>query len=570
VHALLILALLLIATVLLATELEPGQALVGFANPATVTVACMFVLSAGLQASGVVQYVGDRLLRHGPSSETGLLVLTALLVAPISAFINNTAAVAVFLPIVLRACQDRKISPSHLMMPLSFFAMLGGTCTLIGTSTNILVSSFADDRGMRPFGMFEFSTMGVILLVAGSAYILLIGRHLIPERIQPESLTEGFHLNPYLAEVVVLEGSPLIGLTLRGARLGERYDLEVLGHVRRSVMRTVPDGFGALLTGDILLVKAQAAALLQLRDAAGIAVRAGKKPGDADLRSEQSALVEAVVTPNSKLEGRSLKSTDFRNRFGATALAIRRHGEDIREKIGHIRLQIGDELLILVQRRSLDRLRRESSFVILQEVDVPLVKPVQALTAVLIVAGVVVVATAGLYPIVDAAIVGAVLMVLTGCLPARKAYANIEWQVIFLLAGLIPLGIALESTGAAARAAEWVIQIAGDWGPSAVLSAFFLLATLLTGVMSNTATAALLVPLALTAAKALGVDPRPFLIALTFAASAAYYTPIGYQTNMLVYGPGGYRFVDFVRVGGPLTLITWIIATFLIPVLFPF
>jgi di/tricarboxylate transporter len=484
VHALLILALLLIATVLLATErlradlvamlilaalvllrvLEPGQALVGFANPATVTVACMFVLSAGLQASGVVQYVGDRLLRHGPSSETGLLVLTALLVAPISAFINNTAAVAVFLPIVLRACQDRKISPSHLMMPLSFFAMLGGTCTLIGTSTNILVSSFADDLGMRPFGMFEFSTMGVILLVAGSAYILLIGRHLIPERIQPESLTEGFHLNPYLAEVVVLEGSPLIGLTLRGARLGERYDLEVLGHVRRSVMRTVPDGFGALLTGDILLVKAQAAALLQLRDAAGIAVRAGKKPGDADLRSEQSALVEAVVTPNSKLEGRSLKSTDFRNRFGATALAIRRHGEDIREKIGHIRLQIGDELLILVQRRSLDRLRRESSFVILQEVDVPLVKPVQALTAVLIVAGVVVVATAGLYPIVDAAIVGAVLMVLTGCLPARKAYANIEWQVIFLLAGLIPLGIALESTGAAARAAEWVIQIAGDWG----------------------------------------------------------------------------------------------------------
>jgi len=590
VHALLILGLLLIATVLLATErlradivamlilaalvllrvLEPGQALAGFANPATVTVACMFVLSAGLQASGVVQYVGDRLLRHGPKSETGLLVLTALLVAPISAFINNTAAVAVFLPIVLRACQDRKISPSHLMMPLSFFAMLGGTCTLIGTSTNILVSSFADDRGMRPFGMFEFSSLGLVLLVAGSAYILLVGRHLIPERIQPESLTEGFHLNPYLAEVVVIEGSPLIGLTLRGARLGERYDLEVLGHVRQSVMRTVPDGFGALLADDILLVKAQAAALLQLRDAAGIAVRSGKKPGDADLRSEQSALVEAVVTPNSELEGRSLKSTDFRNRFGATALAIRRHGEDIREKIGHIRLQIGDELLILVQRRSLARLRRESSFVILQEVDVPLVKPLQALTAILIVAGVVVMATTGLYRIVDAAIVGAVLMVITGCLPARKAYSNIDWQVVFLLAGLIPLGIALETTGAAARAAEWVIQVAGDWGPSVMLSAFFLLASLLTGVMSNTATAALLVPLALTAAKALGVDPRPFLIALTFAASAAYYTPIGYQTNMLVYGPGGYRFMDFVRVGGPLTLIAWIISTLLIPRLFPF
>jgi di/tricarboxylate transporter len=590
VDALLILILLLIATVLLATErlrpdmvamlvlatlvvlrvLEPGQALLGFANPATVTVACMFVLSAGLQASGVVQYIGDRLLRHGPSSETGLLVLTALLVAPISAFINNTAAVAVFLPIVLRACQDRKVSPSHLMMPLSFFAMLGGTCTLVGTSTNILVGSFAESRGLRPFGMFEFTVLGLILLVAGGAYLLLIGRRLIPERVQPESLTEGFHLNPYLSEVVVLEGSPLIGLTLRGARLGERYDLEVLGHVRQSKLGTVPDGFGALMAGDILLVKAQAAALVQLRDAAGIAVRAGKHPGDADLRSEESALVEAVVTPNSRLEGRSLKSSGFRNRFGATALAIRRGGEDICEKVGHVRLQVGDELLVLARRSSLDRLRRESCFVILQELDVPVVKPLQAITAVLIVAGVVAVATAGLYSIVDAAIVGAVLMVLTGCLPARKAYANIDWHVIFLLAGLIPLGIALETTGAAARAADWVIQIAGDWGPTAVLSVFFLLASLLTGVMSNAATAVLLVPLALTSANALGVDARPFLIALTFAASAAFYTPIGYQTNMLVYGPGGYRFMDFVRVGGPLTLLSWIISTFLIPILFPF
>jgi di/tricarboxylate transporter len=563
-------AMLILAALVLLRVLEPGQALSGFSNPATVTVACMFVLSAGLQASGTVQVVGDWMLRHGPSSETALLILTALIIAPVSAFINNTAAVAIFLPMVLRACQGRGISPSHLMMPLSFFAMLGGTCTLIGTSTNILVSSIAEQHGSAPFKMFEFSVLGLVMLFTGGAYLLLLGRRFIPERVQAESLTEGFHLNRYLSEVVVLEGSPLIGRAVREAQLGERFDLEVLGHVRDKAMRSVPDGYDALAAGDILLVKAPVSALIQIRDAAGIAVRPGRHPGDADLRSDESALIEAVITPNSALNGRSLQGVDFRNRFRATALAIRRHGEDIREKIGKVRLQVGDELLVLAQRRNLDRLRKETSFVILQEVEVPVIKPRLAVTALLIIFGVVTVATLGAYPIVDAAIVGAVLMVLTGCLPARRAYADIDWQVIFLLAGLIPMGMALESTGAASAAADWVTNITGDWGPTAVLGTFIFITALLTGVMSNTATAVLLAPMAITTAQASGVDARPFLIGLTFAASAAFYTPIGYQTNLLVYGPGGYRFMDFVRVGGPLTVFYCVVATLLIPRLFPF
>ena len=585
-----ILILLAVATILLATErmradlvammvlaalvllriLEPGQALEGFSNPATVAVACMFVLSAGLEASGVVRFVGDRLLQHGPSGETSLLILTALIIAPVSAFINNTAAVAVFLPIILRACHGRQVSPSHLMMPLSFFAMLGGTCTLIGTSTNILVSSIAQDHGLPPFGMFEFSGLGLLLLAAGGAYVILFGRHLIPERVRPDSLTEGFHLNRYLSEVVVLEGSPLIGKTLREAELGEKYDLEVLGHVRDKIIRNLPDGYDMLIEGDILLVKAPASSLLQIRDGAGIAVRPGRRPGDADLRSGNSALIEAVVTSNSLLEGRTLKNVDFRNRFGATALAIRRHGEDIREKIGHVPLSVGDELLILTPRANLERLGREAAFVILQELEVPVIKPVMAATACAIIAGVVTVATLGLYPIADAAVVGAVLMVLSGCLPIRRVYRYIDWRVVFLLAGLLPLGVALETSGAAAQAADWVLQVAGGWGPTVVLSAFILATALLTGAMSNTATAALLAPLAITIAAELNVDPRPFLIGLTFAASAAFATPIGYQTNLLVYGPGGYRFMDFVRVGTPLTVIYWLIATFVIPILFPF
>ena len=477
---------------------------------------------------------------------------------------------AIFLPVVLRASQGRGVSPSH---SADAAVVLRHARRHVHADRNLdqhPVSSIAAQHGLRPFGMFEFSSIGIILTVICGAYLLLGGRRLIPERVKPESLTEGFHLNRYLSEVEVVAGSPLIGLSIVEAELGEKYDLEVLGHVRDSVTRSTPDSHGALVEGDILLVKAAAAALVQLRDAAGIAVRRGRHPGDADLRSSDSALVEAVVTTNSDLDGRTLKGVDFRNRFGATALAVRRHGEDIREKVGHVRLQVGDELLVLVPRRNVPRLRRQSAFLIMQEVEVPVMKPLMAMTSVLIVAGVVIVATTGLYTIAEAALVGAVAMVLTGCVPTHKVYESIDWSVIFLLAGLIPLSIALEVTGAADHAVDAMLSISGDMGPTFTLGVFTLFALLLTGFMSNAATAALLAPLAITAAVRIGVSPRPFLIALTFAASAAFYTPIGYQTNLLVYGPGGYRFADFLKVGGPLTLIYWVLVCVLIPLVFPF
>jgi di/tricarboxylate transporter len=563
-------ALLALATLVLLRVLTPAEALSGFSNPATVAVACMFLLSAGLKSSGIVQFVGDRVVKSGPHSPSVLMLLVALVVGPISAFINNTAAVAVLLPVALRASHASGISPSRILMPVSFFAMLGGMCTLIGTSTNILVSSLAVQAGIEPFGMFEFTRLGLILFGAGAVYLFVFGRHLLPERIQPESLTEGYHLNRYLSEVMVLPGSSLLGKTLREAQLGERYDLEVLALIRANGRRLGPAEVDRLEEDDLLLVKAPAAALVQLRDRAGIGIKPGRHPDDADLRSAESVLVEAVVSPNSPLEGRTLKGVDFRHRYGATALAIRRHGEDIREKIGKVRLRLGDELLILAPRQNLDRLKQETDFVILQELDVPVLKPAVALTSSLIVAGVVLTAAFGLYTIAEAALVGSVLMVLTGCLPIRKIYQEIDWRVIFLIAGLVPMGIALQTSGAADSAVQGLMWLMGDLGPTAVLGAFFFMAFALTGFMSNTATAALLVPLAITFARTLEVDPKPFLMALAFAASAAFYTPIGYQTNLLVYGPGGYRFTDFVKVGGPLNIVVWILATLLIPVLFPF
>jgi di/tricarboxylate transporter len=397
-----------------------------------------------------------------------------------------------------------------------------------------------------------------------------VGRHFIPERIEAESPTQGFMVNRYLGEVIVLEDSSLIGQSLVEAKLGERYNLEVVGHTRDKLMRPVPDGYASLRAGDILLVKSSADALVRLSPSTGLTAKAGRHPDVASLTSANSVLLEAVITPNSDLDGRTLKGINFRQRFGATTLAIRR-GEDIRQKIGLMRLRVGDELLIVAPRRNLERLREEASFVVLQEREVPVLNRVRATTACLITAGVVTAATVpNGYPIAMAAVVGGVLMVVTGCLPIRRMYSDIDWQVVFLLAGLIPLGVALETTGGAEAAVNWLLSLTGSLGPWVVLSLFFLMASLLTGFMSNAATAVLLAPLAITIARIMGVDPRPFLIALTFAASAAFWTPIGYQTNLLVYGPGGYRFTDFIRIGGPLTLIYWILATLLIPRFFPF
>ena len=589
-QAILVTGLLVVATVLLVTErlradlvallvlaslvvmqiLEPSQALSGFSNPATVTVACMFLISAALKDTGLVGYLGDRLLLHGPSSQTSLLLLAAAVIATLSAIINNTAVVAVFMPILLRACQGNRISPSRMLMPLSFFAMLGGTCTLIGTSTNILVDSFGQDQGFAPFRMFEFTALGLVLLAVGTLYILLVARHTIPEAIAAESPDQEFHLNRYLSEVLILEKSPLIGQTIVQARFGERFELEVLAHVRAGEMHGLPAGFDRLEAGDLLLVSGSADALMRLNDSVGLAVKPGRHPDVADLKAADSVVLEAVIAPTSDLEGRTMREVGFRNRFGATALAVRRHGLNIREKIGRLRLAVGDELLILAPRQALDRLKQQTSFVVLQELEVPVLKPVRATLTILITVGVVAVATLGWLRIVEAAVVGAVLMVLTGCLSRRRIYQSIDWQVIFLLAGLIPLGVAMQTSGAAEWAVNFLLGYTGGWGPHMVLSLFFLLTTLLTGFMSNTATAALLAPLSVTIALQLGVNPRPFLVALTFAASAAYWTPIGYQTNLLVYSPGGYRFRDFVIVGGPLTLIVWILCSLLIPVLFPF
>lgn len=563
-------AMLVLAVLILSGILEPAEAFSGFSHPATVAVASMFLLSAGLQASGIVRWIGDSILRAGPVPGTLAVAGAGLLIGPVSAFLNNTAAVAVFLPIVVQACRAYGLSPSRVMMPLSFFAMLGGTCTLIGTSTNIVVSSVAAEHGLRPFGMFELTPVGLALFAGCGVFLLVASRRLLPDRIPAESLAEDYHLRPFLSEVIVQEGSSLAGQTLGEARLGERHDLEVLGIYRGAEKRELPGPETALREGDTLIVKVSASALVKLRGTAGLTPRHGNHPEGAALGTSGSTLVEVLVPANSRLEGRTLKQVDFRRRYGAVALAVRHHGADLVEKVGKLRLALGDEMLLLARPADLERLRRQRDFVVLQELDLQLLRPVPVLTSLLIVAGVVGAAASGLLSIAEAAVVGSVAMVLTRCLPLRRVYESIDWRVIVLLAGLIPMGTALERSGAAHRIVEALFWLVGDLGPTAVLSALFLLTLLLTGFMSNNAAAALLAPVALAVAATLGADARPFLVAVAFAASGAFYTPVGYQTNLLVFGPGGYRFTDFLRLGGPLVLLYWGLATLLIPRIFPF
>ncbi|HSF38251.1 MAG TPA: SLC13 family permease [Thermoanaerobaculia bacterium] len=563
-------ALLVLSALLAGGILTPEQAISGFSNTATVTVAAMFVLSAGLARTGVVKLLGRRLATVGRLGLQPTLIALMVLIGVVSAFINNTAAVAIFLPIVLGLARDMRVSPSKLLIPLSFASMFGGVCTLIGTSTNILVSSIAEQHGQAPFGMFELAPLGLVLFAVGVLYLLTAGMRLIPDRRSGTDLAESYGMGDYLTEILVLPESPAVGRPLRESPLVRELDLDVLEILRGDRRLPAPGAETVLRPGDLLRVRCDVRKILHAEKQEGIVLKSGLKWRDEDPSASEAALVEAVIAPGSALEGKTLKEAGFRQIYGGTALAIRHRGEVMRERLGTTRLRSGDVLLVEVRRDRLEALKRNPSFVIVSEIDLDEPRQDKLWVALAIVGGVVASAALELFPIVGGAILGSVLLVLTRCLTLDEAYQAIEWRVVFLLGGILPLGLALEATGAAGLLSSLLVDTVGAWGPVAMVAAFYLLTSLLTETMSNNATAALLAPIAISAAAALGVDPRPFLVAVTFAASASFMTPVGYQTNTLIYGPGHYRFFDFLRVGAPLNLLFWLIATLLIPRIWSF
>lgn len=542
------------------------EGLSGFSNPATLTVGSMFVLGAGLQKTGATAAVGRLMVRFSRSHYSALVVIMTTITV-MSAFVNNTAAVAVFIPLVTILAARRRISASKLLIPLSYASQFGGVCTLIGTSTNLLVSSISEQAGYGAFSMFEFSRMGLILFAAGITFFLLFGKWLLPDRQTPE-LSTAYHLGEYMTELRVLHGSPLVGRSVLESRLGEDHDITVL-----RVLNTEDDGWApqrrVLQADDVLLVRGSLPDLIRLRGTMGLRIDPDFEFRDETLQSEDLRLIQALVAPDSWLIGRTLKETDFRNHYKALVLAMQRKGEAINDELSSVVMSLGDSLLIQTHEAQVLNLRRDDDLIVLNEVPGSALRH-KAPLAIGILAAVVGMAAFDVVPILVAALLGCVALVMTRILRPEDVYRSINWQVIFLLAGVLPLGIAMHTSGAAGFIAEHTVSLVGDMGPVAMLAALYVLTAVMTEVMSNAAAAVLLAPIAISTAAQIGVDPQPFLMAITFAASTGFSTPVGYQTNMMIYNPGGYKYTDFMRAGMPLNTIFCILSVIFIPRMWAF
>jgi di/tricarboxylate transporter len=560
-----------IMTVLLASQIiTPEEGIAGFSNTATVTVAAMFVLSAGLSQTGAVAVIGRLLTRAGKRHHLLAIFLTMLAGGVLSAFINNTAVVAIFMPVIIGVARSCGVSPSKMLMPLSFACILGGTSTLIGTSTNVLMNSIVQSYDQPPLRMFEFAPLGIALFAAGLVYMMTIGLRLIPSRRGGADRAATFEMRDYVTEIRLLPGADSAGKPLYKSPLSRDLNVAILEILRGESRISLPLPDTILRAGDVLRIRGDIEKMRTLSKRHGIEMMSASRKGEDELHSEDTTLVEAVVAPGSVLDHRTIRGIRFRNRFGGTVLAIQHQGRLLHDAIERLQLRGGDALLIEVKNTELERFKQSTAFVLVSEVDLPALRPGKLIPALAIMAGVVATAALGIFPIVVSAIMGSVFMVIARVVTLEEAYRAIEWKVIFLLAGVLTLGTALAKSGGAVLLSELLVKSIGAWGPLAALAALYLVASWLTEAVSNNATAALLAPVAIATAESLGVSTRPFIMAVAFAASASFMTPVGYQTNTLIYGPGQYRFSDFLRVGIPLDIICWLIAITLIPMIWPF
>jgi di/tricarboxylate transporter len=564
-----VIALCVLAGLIVLGLIRPDQALYGFASPATATVAAMFVLSAGLVRTGLVEWLSRWLDKLAGRGETQLILVLCFAIAFLSAFIVNTATVAIFIPVATVLAMSRRVSPSKVLMPLSFASQFGGVCTLIGTSTNILVNSIAVSRDMRAFGLFEFAPLGMAMSGAGILYLMLVGRWMLPKRSVAAEEVDKYRLADYLAELSVAEQSPLVGKKWDKRRASKGANVNLIKIIRGDKPVSRPSNT-IIREGDILLIHGDVDKLMSMKERLGLGIQAGVTMDDRELSSDEVRLVEVLIPPRSTLVGRTLRGSGFLRRYHSVALAIQRRGRILRHRLRDIRLDGGDTLLLKVGKKDVPRLIKASGVIVTNELTELYLRKDRAVIALLVFLAVLALAAFRIVPILVAALIGAVGMVLGRCISVEEAYQAIDWKVVFLLGGIIPLGLALEQSGAAQWLAGSIVSPFAGFGPVMVLAALYLFTAILTELMSNNAAAVILAPIALSLAASMNVDPRPFLVAITFAASTSFATPIGYQTNTMVYAPGGYQFTDYTRVGGPLNLIFWGLAVLLIPMIWPF
>lgn len=540
---------------------SPEEGISGFSSSATITVLAMFVLSAGIARTGVMQLMSDLLMRWGGKRPTQQIITLGVLVGPVTGLVNNTAVVSVFLPIVEEWCRQRRISVSKVLMPLSYLTILGGMLTLLGTSTNILASGLSEQLGYGAFGIFEFTQLGIMTFLIGLTYIAIASPVLLKARKAPPNgtIAGDYQLKEYVTEVVVAPRSSLVGQTLQASQIQRKFDLDVLELVRNNNHFPQPLADKTLYAGDILIVRSSREELLKIRDEKGLdilpEVKFGSKSVESDLSSDQEGLAEVLVTGNSNLIGSTLKDLRFRQRYNVTVLAIRRGEEVVRERLGKVTLRFGDLLLLQGPKQSFIGLQTSQDLLVIEQRDMENLRPEKAPIAIAIALSVVLLAAFNVFPILVSALVGVMLMVITGCLKPGEVYESVRWDVIFLLAGLIPLGIAMENSGATAWLAERLVQVGGELPSYGLLTFFFVITVFLTEILSNNASVVLMLPIAARVAQTLDFEPFAFMLVVTFAASLSFMTPIGYQTNTMVYSAGGYRFLDFTRFGAPLSLI---------------
>jgi di/tricarboxylate transporter len=574
-----VVGLIVMAALIVTGLVTVGEGTSGFANEAMLTVAAMFVLSAGLVRTGAVDALGRQVARLAGKSEFRLLVVSLALVIPLSAFMNNTPVVLVMIPLVLGIAREVHSAPSRILMHLSFASQMGGTLTLIGTSTNLLVAGLVLELGLERIRLFDITPPALALSAVGVAYLLTVGRWLAPTRTAAVDLVDAYELRDYLSVLHVEAGSPLTNKSLGELRFASEYGLLVVGIERDGDKLVAIDADTRIRSDDFLLVEGKIKDIAAIKERAGVTISrpAGElalpeeHTGDAGRRpAAEFQLAELLVPPRSPVVGRTIRQLDFRHRFHLPVLGIQRHGVSLVDRVRDVVLAPGDLLLVEGTADDLRAAHAGRELALLGAVDLPARRVRKMPLAVAIMAAVVLLAALGVMPIIVSALLGTVAMFVTGCVTPEEAYEDVDWMVLVLLGSIIPLGIALQKTGAAALLAGNALALTMPLGLHGVLAAFFLLTSLLTSVLSNNAAAVVLTPVAIATAVGLDVSPLPFVIAVMIAASNSYATPIGYQTNTFIFGPGGYRFSDFLRVGAPLNLLMVAAATLVIPIFFPF
>ena len=560
------------------------EAISGFSNKAVITIGAIFIISRALVKTGFLEVLSDYLYKFGGNSKWLTFFIFFVTTAIISGFLNNTAAVAIFIPLALKLCQRFHISPTKVLLPLSYAAIFGGTLTLIGTSTNLIVNSFLENHStIEPFKMFEFTKLGIIFCFVGIIYNLIISRWILPSRAITSSLTQKYHMSTYLTEFKIEDDSKLIGKSISDFNVKQKYEFDIVKIIRNDIDLTIALNDTIIRSNDVLLIQINVKQILNFKKELGLLLLSDIKLSQNELTGNNHVLVEGLIPQNSNIIGKTLSQLNYREMYNSFVLAISRQSEFLRDKVAHIKLRFSDTLLIMAPKDKIESMREKNDLIILEELDIHLRYERYWWLSILLLPIVMILASLQIISITEGAILAAILLLVLKSISMTDVYEAINWPVIFLIALLIPIGTAMENTGAANFLTDGIINYVNQIDMSIemeikyVISILYLITFITSAFISNAAVAIILSPLAILLSEhfqssdlTAAVDPtRAFLMAICFGASASFMTPIGYQTNLMVFGPGQYKFKDFLLAGIPLTLIFWVLASYFIPIYWP-